>query len=166
MRGGNPNSTENNRAKQGMSVHTPATRLLGAGTQTPEKYRHRRTFSSPLTRRLRVLPDAVSILLSRRSSLSRIQRPQGRVAAPPVERLARQQSGPCWGIGDLPDKRIFGENRKCICTCPACRYCFSRNVLFQPVTIYIIFLEAIDLFMWVNYNIVNLHELIKTEVVP
>ena len=44
--------------------------------------------------------------------------------------------------GGLPNKRIFGENRKCICTCPACRYCFSKNVLFQPVTIYIIFFRS------------------------
>lgn len=28
-----------------------------------------------------------------------------------------------------PNKRIFGENRKCICTCPACRYCFSGKRL-------------------------------------
>ena len=81
MRGGNPNSTENNRGKQGMSVHTPATRLLGAGTQTPEKSRHRRTFSSPLTGQLRVLPDAFKHeAYFPAGQVSRIQRPQGRVA--------------------------------------------------------------------------------------
>ena len=67
--GENPNSTENNRGKQGWSICTPAKRLLGTGTQPPEKSRQRRSFSSPLTGRLRVLPDAVSILLSSRSSL-------------------------------------------------------------------------------------------------
>ena len=33
------------------------------------------------------------------------------------------------GFGAAPNKRIFGENRKCICTCPACRYCFSGKRL-------------------------------------
>lgn len=30
MRGGNPNTTGNNRGKQGRSIYTPAKRLLGA----------------------------------------------------------------------------------------------------------------------------------------
>ena len=68
-RPGNPNPTENNRGKQGRSICTPAKRLLGTGTQTPVKRRQRRPFSLPLTGRLCVLPDVVSILLSSRSSL-------------------------------------------------------------------------------------------------
>ena len=67
--GGIPIPPKNNRGKQGRSICTPAKRLLGTGTQSPEKSRQRRSFSSPLTGRLRVLPDAVSILLSSRSSL-------------------------------------------------------------------------------------------------
>jgi len=55
LRGGNPDSTENNRGKQGRSIYTPAKRLLGDGTQTSEKRRHRRPFLSPLTGQLRVL---------------------------------------------------------------------------------------------------------------
>ena len=31
--------------------------------------------------------------------------------------------------GSMVAQRIFGENRKCICTCPACRYCFSGKRL-------------------------------------
>ncbi len=110
--GGIPIPPKNNRGKQGRSICTPAKRLLGTGTQSPEKSRQRRSFSSPLTGRLRVLPDAMSILLSSRSSLSRIQRPQGRVAAPPVERLARQQSGHCRGIGGGPQQADFTGFRK------------------------------------------------------
>lgn len=88
MCGGNRGPTENNRGKQGRSICTHTKRLLGTGTQTPEKSRQRRPFSFPLAGRLRVLPDAVSILLllSSRSSLSRIQCPQGFVADPLVER--------------------------------------------------------------------------------
>ena len=55
---GNSNPTENKRGKQGRSIYTPVKRLLGTGTQTPEKGRHRQSFSTPLTGRLRVLPDA------------------------------------------------------------------------------------------------------------
>lgn len=40
MSGGNPTLTENNRNKQGMRVHIPAKRLLGAEAQTPEKKQH------------------------------------------------------------------------------------------------------------------------------
>lgn len=58
------------------------------------------------------------------------QRPQGRIAAPPVERLARQQSGPCRGIGGGPNKQILqvfaGAKRWKIVSCvprnTACHY--------------------------------------------
>ena len=119
--GGIPIPPKNNRGKQGRSICTPAKRLLGTGTQSPEKSRQRRSFSSPLTGRLRVLPDAMSIRLSSRSSLSRIQRPQGRVAAPPVERLARQQSGHCRGLGAAPNKQILQVFAKAkICKIVSC----------------------------------------------
>jgi len=58
------------------------------------------------------------------------QRPQGRIAAPPVACSARQQSGPCRGIGGSPNKPILqvfakakiGKIAKCVPLCPACHY--------------------------------------------
>lgn len=123
MCGGNPNPTENNRGKQGRSICTLAIHLLGTGTQTPEKNRQRWPFSSPLTGRLRVLPDAVSILLSA-GQVARIQRPKRRVAAPQVERLARQRKRPLPGDWGRPPTSRFsiyspGQNRK-VCTTLHC----------------------------------------------
>lgn len=93
MRGGNPNPTQNNRGKQGMSVHTPAKRLLGDGPQTPEKARQRRPFHRPLRAAARPADaskhEGHTFFQPVKSPV--LQRPQGRVAAPPVERLARQR---------------------------------------------------------------------------
>lgn len=122
MRGGNPNSTENNSGKQCMSVHTPAKRLLGTGPQTPEKSLHWRPFSTPLTGRLRVLTDAVNILLSSRSSLSYSAPARARSRSTCEAFGKAAQAALVGGLGAAPNKLIFGEKRKCICTCPACHY--------------------------------------------
>lgn len=46
------NPIQNNRGKQGMSIHTPAKHLLEEGPQPPEKNRQQRPFSSPHAERL------------------------------------------------------------------------------------------------------------------
>lgn len=129
MRGRNPNPTENNCGKQGKSICTPAKRLLGTGAQTPEKRRHRRPFLSPLTGRLHVLRafQTQEVPLFPVGKAPRIQRPPGRVAAPPVECSQGSASDPCRGIGGGPQQADFSgfrggekrENRK-VCTTLPC----------------------------------------------
>lgn len=80
---------------------------MGTVTQTPEKGRHRRPFSSSLTGRLRVLPDAVSILLSSRSSFPSNSARKG---AKPLQLWSIWQgsvSGPYRGIGGGPQQADF-----------------------------------------------------------
>ena len=143
MRGGNRNPTENNRGKQGMSVHTPAKRLLGDGPQTPEKARQRRPFHRPLRAAARPAdaskheghtffqPVKSPVFSARKGAGHWRDTPLAlglrAVAAPPVERLARQQSGPCRGIGGGPQQADFtgfrqGENRenRQVCTTLHC----------------------------------------------
>lgn len=88
---------------------TPFHRPHRAGTHLADAFKYERhTFSPPVN------PFVY-------------QRPQGRVAAPLVERLARI---PCRGIGGLPNKQIlqvFAEAKKwkiaeCVPLCPACHY--------------------------------------------
>lgn len=96
MRDRNPNSTENNRGKQGISVHTYAKRLLGAGSQPPEKRRYWRPFLLPLTGRLRVLRTLTTI--GGRPSF-----PAGK--APPYSALARACSSSTCGAFARQRKR-------------------------------------------------------------
>ena len=126
-RPGNPNPTENNRGKQGRSVCIPAIRLLGTGTQPPDKNRQRWPFSSPLTGRLRVLPDAVSILLSSRSSrsYSAPEKARSRFTGGAFGKTA--QAALTGGIGGGPQQADFpfirrGKIAKCVPLCTACHY--------------------------------------------
>ena len=112
MRGGNPNPIQNNRGKQGMSVHTPAKRLLETGPQTPEKDRQRRPFHRHYWAAARPADaskhEGHTFFSSRSSLLSY----SARKSAWPLHLWSVWQgsvSSPCRGIGGLPNKRIFGE---------------------------------------------------------
>lgn len=102
LRGGNPDSTENNRGRQGRSIYTPVKYLLGTGTQTPEKRHHRRPFLSPLMGLLHFW----SVCKAAQAALA-------------------------GGLGVALNKQIFhvfakaknGKIAKCVPLCPACHYC-------------------------------------------
>lgn len=114
--GGIPIPPKNNRGKQGRSICTPAKRLLGTGTQSPEKSRQRRSFSSPLTGRLRVLPDAMSILLSSRSSLpySAPARARSRSTCGAFGKAAKRPLPGDWGRPPTSRFYRFSQRRKSV----------------------------------------------------
>ena len=100
--------------------------LVGYWNPNPGKAPPPAAFPSPLTGWLRVLPDGFKErpLFPKSVKSPVLQCPQGRVAAPPVERLQGSVSGPCRGIGGGPQQADFtgfrqGENRK-VCTALHC----------------------------------------------